>query len=215
MGIIRAGIPLPSLAQPMSRFSTALVAGVFIMVLPLAYPTPSVFAEEVRLGKEAMESDQYELDGLDTQQYEQEGEAALPDGYNEDALQRFSVDGAPKTIVFAIDTDSIRYGAQGAIHYILVATSQTGVSNAYYESMRCDPKQYRTHGYTDSSGKFRRAPQSRWMRVQKDPWRLREALAEQVMCDYWSKPRNKRALVEQLKGLGFDALDNDAVHTFF
>ena len=154
------------------------------------------------------------LDGLKADRYRKESEIALPEGYDENALQRFEIDGGSPNFTYAIDTRAITYGADNAIRYVLAVESRSGARNAYFEAMRCDIKEYRTYGYANPSGAFRRSRDSAWTPVVLDPWQLRKPLAEQILCDDWSRPVSERELKRRLQGSGANRLYDDPAHGF-
>lgn len=179
----------------MIRFSLALFS-VLIGVTTVAQ-SAELHPEDAARHREAPE-----LDGLEADLYRREGEVALPKGYDEAGLQWLDIDGGPNGFRYAMDARSVTYGVNNTVRYILVVESASGARNAYFEAMRCNPPEYRTYGYADASGQFRRSRKSRWIQVGRDPWQMRESLAEQVICDYWSKPVEEYELMERLKGFG-------------
>ena len=179
----------------MTRFSLALFFG--LIGVAAAAQSADLHPEDA-----ARHRDAPELDGLEADRYRREGEIALPRGYDEAGLRWLDIQGGPAGFRYAMDAGSITYGANGAIRYILVVESSSGARNAYFEAMRCNPKAYRTYGYADASGAFRRSRKSEWIKVGLDPWQMRKSLAEQVMCDYWSKPVEEYELMERLRGFG-------------
>jgi hypothetical protein len=63
---------------------------------------------------------------------------------------------------FGIDPASVSIGKDGIVRYVVVATSNSGATNAMYEGIRCDKGEYRTYA--------RHTPGKGWTQVNGD-WR--------------------------------------------
>ena len=70
---------------------------------------------------------------------------------------------------FGVDPASVSLGSDGVVRYVVVATSDTGTVNAFYEGIRCSTAQVRLYA--------RHNPESGWVMQNDAEWRsLHESL---------------------------------------
>lgn len=65
---------------------------------------------------------------------------------------------------FGIDPQSVSVGADEIVHYVVVATSSSGVVNGIYEGLKCDSGQVRVYA--------RYNPDSGWVAARSTDWEL-------------------------------------------
>ncbi|MBW7902403.1 MAG: CNP1-like family protein [Rhodocyclaceae bacterium] len=66
---------------------------------------------------------------------------------------------------FAVDVQSVTYGADDVIRYTLVITSSGGVRNVTYEGMRCETAERRVYAFGRRDGSWSKARKSEWVRI--------------------------------------------------
>lgn len=66
---------------------------------------------------------------------------------------------------FAVDVQSVTYGADDVIRYTLVVTSSGGVRNVTYEGMRCETAERRVYAFGRRDGSWSKARKSEWVRI--------------------------------------------------
>lgn len=106
---------------------------------------------------------------------------------------------SPTTIFkFAIDTSSIKIGADGVTRYAVVITSPSGSTQTQYEGIRCDTYQWRLYGTFDNN-QWNDNPLSSWDNIKtKVPNRYQAALASGAMCNLNSQEKSIKAVVQSL-----------------
>ena len=132
-----------------------------------------------------------------------EGATTMPlNPPNKSTLQPFYV--SETTIFkFAVDTNSIRIGADGITRYIVVITNPSGGQQSQYEGIRCDSFQWRLYGVYESSG-WRENPLSSWKAIERDiPNRYQASLAQGAFCNFNSQEKNINTILSSLNPNGF------------
>ena len=64
---------------------------------------------------------------------------------------------------FGVDPASVSIGSDGVVRYVVVATSNTGTINAFYEGIRCSTAEVRLYA--------RHNPDSGWVLLNDGEWR--------------------------------------------
>ena len=64
---------------------------------------------------------------------------------------------------FGVDPASVSIGSDGVVRYVVVATSNTGTINAFYEGIRCSTAEVRLYA--------RHNPDSGWVLLNDSEWR--------------------------------------------
>jgi len=132
-----------------------------------------------------------------------EGATTMPlNPPNKSTLQPFYV--TETTIFkFAVDTNSIRIGADGITRYIVVITNPSGGQQSQYEGIRCDSFQWRLYGTYESTG-WRENPLSSWKEIQRDiPNRYQASLAQGAFCNFSAQEKNINTILSSLNPNGF------------
>jgi len=93
-----------------------------------------------------------------------EGEVPPAPALRTDGLLPFpvSVHGALR---YAVDPDSVTLGPDGVIRYVLVARSDSGALNAWYEGLRCASAEVKTYA------RWRPGSPGSWGVVEQPQWR--------------------------------------------
>jgi hypothetical protein len=67
------------------------------------------------------------------------------------------------TLRFGVDPASVSLGTDGVVRYVVVARSNTGTVNAFFEGIRCSTAEFRVYA--------RHTPDSGWVPVKDVLWR--------------------------------------------
>jgi hypothetical protein len=132
-----------------------------------------------------------------------EGATTMPlNPPNNSTLQPFYV--TETTIFkFAVDTNSIRIGADGITRYIVVITNPSGGQQSQYEGIRCDSFQWRLYGTYETTG-WRENPLGSWAAIKPNtPNRYQAALAQGAFCNFNSQEKNIDSILKSLNPNNF------------
>ncbi len=128
-----------------------------------------------------------------------EGEVPPPPAFNVDKLLVFDVSTA-STMVYGVDPATLSISDDGIVRYVIVATSPSGVRNAFYEGIRCSSGEYKTYA--------RHTLQGGWAKVNNPEWKTvfgnmpsRHALqfAKTAACDNVAPASTVDEIVRHLK----------------
>jgi len=128
----------------------------------------------------------------------QEGPVPPPPAFSLDRLLRFEVN-PNSALVYGIDPQTLSISREDrVVRYVVVATSPTGVRNAFYEGIRCATGEVRT--YARHSGQ-------QWVMASDPPWQpmvtrsSRHALqlARQGACDSAGTPLRVEDVLRALR----------------
>ncbi|MDW8337423.1 MAG: CNP1-like family protein [Tepidimonas sp.] len=87
---------------------------------------------------------------------------------------------------FGLDPDSLALGPDGVIRYVIVAQSDDGALNAWYEGLRCATAQVKTYAHWNPGppGQWQLHPQASWRNLGGEfASRPALALARGGLCD--------------------------------
>ena len=68
---------------------------------------------------------------------------------------------------FYIDSKALSVGADGIVRYTLLMKTRGGATNVSYEGMSCDPAQVKVYATGSAGGKWIRARNPRWMKIER------------------------------------------------
>ena len=77
---------------------------------------------------------------------------------------------------FFVDAKSISIGADGVVHYTLIAKSENGARNISFEGLRCADREYRIYAFGRSDNTWSEARDSKWRAVRSDPRNAQRAV---------------------------------------
>jgi len=101
--------------------------------------------------------------------------------------------------IYTMDLDALSADPDGVIRYSIAVTAPTGISNLFYEGMRCLKAEYKTYAY-GNQGKWNKAVYAAWRRVTRGAGLdFRRALYQGYFCDEMSQPFDRQRIVELLK----------------
>jgi len=139
----------------------------------------------------------------------QEGEVSIPDSFNDQDLQTFSLDQPDERFTYAIERASLKTGDDFVTRYVLVIRSRQGAVNSSYEGMRCGYRLFRVYAYGNAD-KLTPMPAGDWQTVPKGSSAdYRTKLYDDLLCNLQTGKANPPAAV-------FKAMrDNTQIHTPF
>lgn len=107
---------------------------------------------------------------------------------------------------FALDRASISIGADGVVHYTLVATSSSGARNVRFEGLRCATNEFKVYAIARPDGTWERMRTAAWKRVTEAVANREEAaLAKDTICDN-GLPFSADDIVRHLKATARDRI---------
>jgi hypothetical protein len=133
-----------------------------------------------------------------------EGAVPPPPAFNVDKLLTFDVSSG-SSMVYGVDPATLSITPDDIVRYVIVATSPSGVRNAFYEGIRCLSGEYKTYA--------RHTPGGGWVNVTNPEWKTmfgnmpsRHALqfAKTAACDNVAPAGSVREIVEHLKSWKFN-----------
>jgi hypothetical protein len=137
----------------------------------------------------------------DVPEYEwQESGIRLPQGYQEQDLQEFQVDGASGRFRYFIDRSSLRSDADGTVRVILVIRSEYGAENSSYEGFHCGAREYKVYAYGSRQG-FKAMPKPTWQRISRTGREnYRNVLYKNLLCNLnTGKPNPPKAVIRAMQ----------------
>lgn len=93
-------------------------------------------------------------------------EVQLPDSPKPENLLPFYVSAATENKFF-VDGSTLKVGSDGVVRYVLLVVSPQGVKNVTFEGMRCETRERRIYASGRSSGKWSKARNNEWVRIQE------------------------------------------------
>jgi hypothetical protein len=106
----------------------------------------------------------------------------LPERYDPDDLQSFSLRGDNDRLTYAIERKSLRTGDDGVSRFIVVIRSNQGAINSSYEGLRCGHREYRVYAYGSGQG-LTPLPGTDWQPIAKGANDYRAILYEDLICN--------------------------------
>jgi hypothetical protein len=112
----------------------------------------------------------------------QEEAITLPERYDPNDLQHFSLKGDSDRFTYAIERKSLRTGDDGVSRFIVVIRSNQGAVNSSYEGLRCGHREYKVYAYGSGQG-LTPLPGTDWQAIPKDAGGYRTILYEDLICN--------------------------------
>lgn len=99
---------------------------------------------------------------------------------------------------FGVDPATLAVTGDGVVRYVVVATSGSGVVNAFYEGIRCSSEEAKTYArYTGGAWHAVEAPE--WKRIDSLNSRYAKELAKQALCRGHAPRVSTSDMVRELK----------------
>lgn len=109
------------------------------------------------------------------------------------------VDVAGSALRWGVDPASISVGADGIVRYVVVATSDSGAVNAFYEGLRCSHAEVKVYArYATGSG-WNPARDAQWRPVYGTSWRHSAEIAKGGACTGRAPNRSASQIVRDLQ----------------
>ncbi len=84
---------------------------------------------------------------------------------------------------FYIDAPSLSVGEDGIVRYTMVVKAAGGATNVTFEGIRCETREYKRYAVGRADGKWTRARESQWRRVEyKELNRQHHVLYSDFFC---------------------------------
>jgi hypothetical protein len=126
----------------------------------------------------------------------QEDPVSVPESYDTDDLQAFTLQGDTDRFDYAIERKSLHTGEDGVTRFVIVINSRQGVSNSSYEGFRCGEREYKVYAYGSGRG-LTPSPGGEWQPIPKTSGDYRAVLYDDLICNLLSGQANPPAAVFQ------------------
>ena len=98
-----------------------------------------------------------------------------------------------------LDTAAISQTDDGAVHYTVLIVSASGVSNVFFEAIRCESDEWRSFAYATRQGEFRPVADTSWRTLKAGgATEYRRTLARVYVCANERAPDRARYLLRTL-----------------
>ena len=112
----------------------------------------------------------------------QEGELKIPEAFDADDLQPFTLRGRQDRFDYAIERGTLEAGDDGVIRFLLVIRSRSGAVNSSYEGLRCGHRQTKVYAYGTDTGLSPLA-KPEWQEIPKASNSYQAILYEDLLCN--------------------------------
>ncbi len=104
---------------------------------------------------------------------------------------------------WGIDPTSIQISNDGLVRYVVVARSQSGVINAFYETINCNKAEFKIHARNSGKGGWALVERPDWRSLyDKAPSKHALMLAKQGACVGNSTAQNATLMMHAIKNTG-------------
>ncbi|MCP5141508.1 MAG: CNP1-like family protein [Gammaproteobacteria bacterium] len=100
---------------------------------------------------------------------------------------------------YFIDKKHLVVSEDKVVHYTIVAESETGARNVFFEGIRCDQGMYKVYGFGSSDGKVSAMRNPSWKYIASRAQRYRRDLYSFFVCDSYGFPLASEHVIERLK----------------
>ena len=135
----------------------------------------------------------------DAPRFWEETQVKIPTAPPSKDLKPFYV--SPNTpLTFAIDANSIAFGKDEVIRYVIVITSPAGAKQVTYEGIRCETHEWRLYATMQKDDQWVKTPNSRWQAVRSNSYnRYHSALIQDAFCENSIPRRSAKEIIPFLK----------------
>ena len=135
----------------------------------------------------------------DAPRFWEEAEVKIPTAPPSKDLKPFYVS-AITQLKFALDAQSIVFGKDEVIRYVVVITSASGAQQVTYEGIRCEKYEWRLYATMQSDGKWNKVANSRWQGIKNTSYNsYHNALVRDAFCDNAIPRRSAKEIIPLLK----------------
>ena len=129
----------------------------------------------------------------------QERELKIPENFDPDDLQPFSLKGRQDRFEYAIERNTLQAGDDGVIRFLLVIRSASGVVNSSYEGLRCGHRQSKVYAYGSADG-LNPLARPEWQQIPKSSSGYQAILYEDLLCNLPTGiPNTPDAVIQALR----------------
>jgi len=108
--------------------------------------------------------------------------------------------GVNQALKFGVDPATLSISKDGVVHYVVVASSASGATNAMYEGIRCATGEFKTYARATTAGTWNTVEDPQWLSLYANiPSKHALALAEQGVCNGKAPANSVEAIIRQLK----------------
>ncbi|MGH8822798.1 MAG: CNP1-like family protein [Rhodoferax sp.] len=126
-------------------------------------------------------------------------QSALAPSYSKSGLIALDV-GPDQALKFGVDPTTLSISKDGIVRYVIVASSDTGATNAMYEGIRCSTGEYTTYARATTAGHWETVQDPEWSSLYANmPSRHALVLAEQGACNGTVPASSVQTIIRQLK----------------
>jgi hypothetical protein len=130
----------------------------------------------------------------------QEDAVTVPEQYDPDDLQPFTIKDASDRFSYAIERKSLVSGNDGVARFLVVIRSRRGAVNSSYEGLRCGHREYKVYAYGSGQGLIP-SPDSEWQPIPKSARDYRATLYEDLICNLTTgAPNPSNAVLQAMRG---------------
>ncbi|MEJ2394651.1 MAG: CNP1-like family protein [Candidatus Thiodiazotropha sp.] len=112
----------------------------------------------------------------------QEAQVTVPEHFDPDDLQSFTLKGSNDRFEYAIERNSLHTDDDGVSRFLVVIRSSQGAVNSSYEGLRCGYREYKVYAYGSGKG-LTPLPGSEWQSIPKASSDYRAILYEDLICN--------------------------------
>jgi CNP1-like family len=135
----------------------------------------------------------------DAPRFWEEAEVKIPTAPPSKDLKPFYVS-AITQLKFALDAQSIVFGKDEVIRYVVVITSASGAQQVTYEGIRCEKYEWRLYATMQSDGKWNKVANSRWQGIKNTSYNsYHNALVRDAFCENAIPRRSAKEIIPLLK----------------
>jgi hypothetical protein len=122
------------------------------------------------------------IDFVESTEEWQEKVVSIPETYDPEDLQHFTLNGDHDQFTYAIERKSLRTGEDGVTRFVVVIRSKQGAVNSSYEGLRCGHRAYKIYAYGSDQG-LTPFTGIDWQTLSKDANDYRATLYEDLICN--------------------------------
>ena len=126
-------------------------------------------------------------------------QSVLAPAYSKSGLIALDV-GPDHALKFGVDPTTLSISKDGIVRYVIVASSDTGATNAMYEGIRCSTGEFTTYARATTAGSWETVQDPEWRSMYDNmPSKHALALANQGACSGRATARSVGAIIQALK----------------
>ena len=128
-----------------------------------------------------------------------EHELNIPETFDPDDLQFFTLKGRQDRFEYAIERSTLQAGQDGVVRFLLVIRSASGAVNSSYEGLRCGHRQYKVYAYGSATG-LRPLAKPEWQEIPMTSNSYQATLYEDLLCNLSTGlPNPPDAIIQALR----------------